>query len=620
MTRDTRSTLALMTAVVLGLAGCTSSTPNRAGGGGLQEVTVLEIAQLNDVAPAQVQAYAAEVQKQSHGSLHLHFNDYWRKGEVDFEKHTLEDVTSRRLPGAWVGVRSLDLIGVTSFQPLVAPLLVDSQAVQARIFSEGIPLEMARGLEGHGMVAVAVLPGPMRKVLGVRKPFLERPDFRDIDLGIQGGEIPEATAIALGATFTRMSSGGNLAGVDAYEQQLENIVGNFYGLEAKYITANVNLWPQAMAVVLNEASYRALSDAQREVLRSAATNAIPAALDVTRSEEDSAVAKLCGQGGVAFLPSSDLQLAALRRLVQTVYDEIADDPGNARMLDRLTDLRASVAAPPDVSVCPSPGPVAGGGSFPEGTYDMVLENDLRLQCTDGSAQGTPGRQSWFSLEVRGDRVTMSQRIDSQTAPPQVMYEGVYSTWRDRVRIDNLTARWSVEGTALRLSDLTGGTCADAVIWTTNPWVLRSRQHASEVPDGTYETVLTAADRHLCDGRPEMVHLNREIYDGPSGHPRTWYLHFILDGGAVREYASEVSPVAIGTLRWVGSYRVYGNTFELIELNNTPDYPLGAVHRSLLTATFTFDSKTLTLTPVGSWPCESRVIWTRHPWTLTRKAS
>ena len=188
MPRSIRKTLMAM-AVLLALSACTDSA-DKAGGRGLQDVTVLEIAQPNDVAPAQVQAYAAEVEKQSHGSLRLHFNDVWRKGEVDFEKHTLEDVTSRPMLGAWVGVRSFDLIGVTSFQPLVAPLLVDSQVVQDRIFSEGIPLEMARGLQGHGLVAVAVLPGPMRKVLGVRKPFREPVDFRGTVLGIQGGDIP----------------------------------------------------------------------------------------------------------------------------------------------------------------------------------------------------------------------------------------------------------------------------------------------------------------------------------------------------------------------------------------------------------------------------------------------
>jgi TRAP-type C4-dicarboxylate transport system substrate-binding protein len=618
MTRNTRSTVALMAAVALGMAGCASSTPNRAGGRDLPEVTVLEIAQLNDVAPAQVRAYAAEVEKQSHGSLSLSFNDYWHKGEIDFEKNTLEDVTSGRVPGAWVGVRALDLIGVTSFKPLVAPLLVDSQAMQERIFSEEIPLEMARGLEGHGLVAVAVLPGPMRKVLGVRKPFRERADFRFADLGIQGGGIPEATATTLAETFTRMPSGANLAGVDAYEQQVENVVGTFYGLEAKFITANVNLWPQAMVVVLNEASYRALTDAQREVLRTAATNAIPAALEATQSEEDSAVAKLCGQG-VAFPRSSDLQLDGLRHVVQSVHDEIADDPGNARMLDRLTDLRAAVAAPPDVSACPPPGSLVGGGSFPEGTYEMVLENDVRLQCTDGPTQGTPGRQSWFSLEVHGDRLTMRQRIDSQTAAQQVVYSGAYSTFRDGVQIGKLNGRWSFDGAALQLRDMTGGSCGDAAIWTTNPWVLRSgpAQDAS-VPDGTYETVLSTDDRHLCDGRPEEVYLNPESI-APGTQTHTWYLSFTLDGGAMTQFESEVSSMSTGTLAWAGTYRVYGNTFELTDLTRAERFFLYPAHRDLLSATFTFDGTTLTLKPVGSWPCDAKVVWTLHPWTLTRKA-
>ena len=184
---------------------------------------------------------------------------------------------------------------------------------------------------------------------------------------------------------------------------------------------------------------------------------------------------------------------------------IAGDPGNARMLDRLTDLRSAVAAPPDVAACPSPEQGAGRGSFPEGTYDMVLENDARSQCPDGPPRGTPGRKSWYSLEVRDNEVTIRQRVDSQTAPWGVGYNGVYSTLRDRVRIGTLTARWSFDGTALRLSDMTGGSCGDTVIWTTNPWVLRSGPaQVAPVPDGTYETVLTPADRRLCDGQPDAA--------------------------------------------------------------------------------------------------------------------
>ena len=65
--------------------------------------------------------------------------------------------------------------------------------------------------------------------------------------------------------------------------------------------------------------------------------------------------------------------------------------------------------------------------------------------------------------------------------------------------------------------------------------------------------------------------------------------------------------------------MYGSTFELTDLTLAERMPPVPGHRDLLTATFTFDGKTLTLTPVGSWPCESRVLWTLHPWTLTKKA-
>ena len=55
--------------------------------------------------------------------------------------------------------------------------------------------------------------------------------------------------------------------------------------------------------------------------------------------------------------------------------------------------------------------------------------------------------------------------------------------------------------------MTGGSCDDTLIWTTNPWVLRSgpAQGRAVVPDGTYESALTDADRRLCDGQPGPRH-------------------------------------------------------------------------------------------------------------------
>jgi hypothetical protein len=199
----------------------------------------------------------------------------------------------------------------------------------------------------------------------------------------------------------------------------------------------------------------------------------------------------------------------------------------------------------------------------------------------------------------------------------VAYYGAYSTLRDRVRIDSLNARWSFDGTALRLVDMTGGSCSDAVIWTTNPWTLRSGaiRDASVVPDGTYEAGLTDADRLLCDSKPGGRGLGPP--SGPRGNP-TLYTSITFDAGALRGSEREGSLTAIPNVGWVGSYRLYGSTFELTKLTSLDGYMSGPEHWDLLTARFTFDGTTLTLKPLGSWPCWASVWWTLHPWTLPKK--
>ncbi|GAB3061979.1 hypothetical protein GCM10027053_25440 [Intrasporangium mesophilum] len=478
--------------VALGLTGCAGPGSDRAGGRALDKPLVLEIAQLGGV-PDQVLAFATEVEKQSSGSARLHFAPDARQADLDGDVRTLEDVQSGKLSGVVVPVRSLDLVGVTSFQPLLAPFLVDSQALQSRIFSEHLPQEMARGMGGHGLVGLAILPGPLRKVLGVRKPFLAPADFRGAVLGIGNGGVALRTATALGATAKPALGGDRLDGLDAFEQQVGAIFGNGYGYEAKYVTANVNPWPRAVAVVINDKTYQSMTDAQRAILQRAALTALPAAAEASRTEDVADVDDLC-KLGVAFPTASGQQLAALRRTVQPVYDEIARDPANARMLERLTTLKEAVGAAPDLRACSAPGP-------------------------DGSGAQTPGPTA----------------------------------------------------------------------------------DASGLPDGTYETVHTPADLRLCDGQPGGDALN------PDGHPRTSYDSITLERGTLREFARLGSPSASAQMGWAGSYRLFRNVFEFHESDG-----------SVFTATFTFDGKRLTLTPTGSWSCDSTVVWTLHPWTLATK--
>src|SRR4029453_1985725 len=88
----------------------------------------------------------------------------------------------------------------TAFQALLAPMLVDSYDLQAKVFEEGIPEEMLAGVSDLGVSGGAVLPGPMGKVLGFPKPFRAPHDFRGTVVGMQSSALSQQSLEALGAT------------------------------------------------------------------------------------------------------------------------------------------------------------------------------------------------------------------------------------------------------------------------------------------------------------------------------------------------------------------------------------------------------------------------------------
>ena len=128
-------------ALLVTFAGC--EPRDRAGGGADQDVTVLSFAQPNDgVPPEQLVLWAQQVSDLSDGSLEIEFDNGWRLGEPTYESATVDDIRAGKVDLGWVGARSLDRAGITSFEALLAPMLVDSQDLQAKVFEEGIPAEM----------------------------------------------------------------------------------------------------------------------------------------------------------------------------------------------------------------------------------------------------------------------------------------------------------------------------------------------------------------------------------------------------------------------------------------------------------------------------------------------
>ena len=329
---------AVLAIAATALTACGGSDGDKAGGADKANPRVLTMA-VPSGGKEQVTVFADEVRRLSEGTLEIRFKERWRLGEPLYEAGTLEDVKAGKVDMAWVGARAFDTVGVKSFQALLAPLLVDSYALEAKVFEEGIPNEMLEAVEELDLVGIGVLPGPMRKVLGVSRPFVEPADFAGQVVGIQDSAVAKQTLDAVGSTPKSVPAEAPLDGLDAYEQQLASIAGNSYDANAKYVTSNLNLWPRPLVIVMGNKAYDSLTEEQQSVLRDAAEAAIPKALEASRAEDEEAVATLCRRG-MSFATASASDLAELRAAFEPVYAQLTSDPETRSYVDAIAEHQA----------------------------------------------------------------------------------------------------------------------------------------------------------------------------------------------------------------------------------------------------------------------------------------
>jgi TRAP-type C4-dicarboxylate transport system substrate-binding protein len=461
-------------------AACSGSNSDKAGGADDVESRVLTVANPNGEPPRQLTAWAENVSELSGGTLEVEFENSWREGEVDYEARTIEDIQAGEADVAWVGARAFDTIGVASFQALVAPLLIDSYDLQEAVFEADIPTRMLDDLDAAGLVGIGVLPGPMRKPLGVDKPFVTPADYAGAVVGMQDSLVAEQAIAALGATPTPVPSAAALDGLDAYEQQLSSILGNHYSTVAGYVTTNVNLWPRPLVIVMSPDVFESLTAEQQAALRDASTAAVPDALQASRDEDDEAVPALCGEGMTLAVASAG-DLAELDAAFEPVYDELAAGPATKSFIDDIRNLKTDLAAAPEAPECPAtdPGEASTATGIAEGIYEMTLTGEeLRgSSCPDAAESEEAGYdETLFTMTLDAGSVVQVEEFGGRGGRQEIAWRGTYTVFRDRIELNDagstMTARWTFDGTNLTLADLDGAPgCGDATVWTTHPWVL-----------------------------------------------------------------------------------------------------------------------------------------------------
>ena len=342
---------ALLLTVLLG-AGCDSHHLDKAGGSAPDEPLVLRLAAHDDDYAYGI--FAAAVARLSGGSMRISVAPDWRvtgdRREIGYEAGIVSDVRRGRVALGIVGVRVWDLLGVDSFQALVAPFLVDTLALERRALASPLATRALASLERKGVIGIALLPGRLRRPLGIARPLVRAKDYDGATIGIRRGGVARATFDALGARAEGYVP-VDLSGFDGAELDPLTITLNSLDQWARALTANVVLWPKVQTVVMNRAAFDALSPDRRKILEAASREAVAPELARIAADQRLGLVTLCN-GGLRLAYARPADLAVLRRAVQPVYARLEQDPLTKQWIESILRMRAENPTPPDTLRCP----------------------------------------------------------------------------------------------------------------------------------------------------------------------------------------------------------------------------------------------------------------------------
>jgi TRAP-type C4-dicarboxylate transport system substrate-binding protein len=444
-------------ALVCASFGCAGGGDDRAGGkASLKPITLTMANAIHS--PEELQPFADEVARLSDGGIRIEFENVWlgwpwRRPESG----VIRDVAAGKADLGWTGPRAWRSVGVTSFEALLAPLLVDRYDLEAAILESGIPDEMLVGVERLGLVGIGVLPGPMRKLVTFKHRLVRAADFRGATVGITESRIGLQAMRALGATAVAFRPGtDDVTRFDALEEHVASIEGNrFDARGATSLTTNLNLWARPLVVFMNETTFAALEPEQRDLLRKAARDAGPDTLAATRAKEQEAAATLCRRN-LGFVAASAADLAGLRNALSPVYRELERDAQTRSFIAQIEELRRELPVSREDALQCSPSRETTSGGIPNGTYaNTTTRADARRA---GIAAGDPFYENLPThhrlVLTSGAFVMYDTFPDGHTEAPG--FSGRYSVYRDRIVFqgaqDTIPLGWSFKGKTLRFDD------------------------------------------------------------------------------------------------------------------------------------------------------------------------
>lgn len=347
-------------ALMVPLVGCgtTNDQADTAGGkaGGSVPAEPVVLRMLNAAGSGESQDFVSEVDKLSGGLLRIEVVDSWHSdgdAAASSEQDVINAVHAGDSPLGISPVRAWHEHGVSSFDALIALLLIERPAVQAAVLHSEVATEMLSSLDGSGLTGIGILPGPMRHPVGVTRDLIDVADYDGASIATPPSVVVEKSLQALGATTTTtLFNGAPVTQFDGFDQQISSVAGNGYDDPSQSITTNVTLGPRPLVLFGNAAALDGMTEQNRDYLRQAAESTIDIKTQNDHAFELEDLGVLCRRGAVAFVQASQSQVDALRAKLDPAYQWLRQDATTAGFLDRIQELSGSTPVNPAIDAIP----------------------------------------------------------------------------------------------------------------------------------------------------------------------------------------------------------------------------------------------------------------------------
>jgi TRAP-type C4-dicarboxylate transport system substrate-binding protein len=394
---------ALLAVAALG-AGCGGG--GKSGGRENARAVVLTLAN-HEEGDQDTREFIAAVKALSQGSMRIELKPGWRLKEVDYDRGTIADLRSGKVDLAKIGVRSLDELGDPAFQPLMAPLLVDSLPLERRVLTSRLARTMLASVHRLGVEGVTFLPGELRRPFASSRPFRSAGDYRGATIGIRPSLVASWTFAALGAHARSYVPAELPRSFDGAELDLTTIVGNRYDRKGSALTANVTLWPRAFVVVGNTHTLRRLTRKQRRILFEAGRAALAPAMARLRSTEQEAHSIICARRQMRLVVATPEQLASLQAAVRPVYRRLG---ASRAALTAIAAMKRGLAAERVAGCSARPGEGEGRSTL-DGVYEVDISRADLIAAKTPPGDVVPENWGHWVYVLSGNRIAFTQEDD-----------------------------------------------------------------------------------------------------------------------------------------------------------------------------------------------------------------